>query len=52
MAELTLSLSESVILPFDVPSYASFLEQDIAKIESRYKDVAVTNGATFGLPFN
>ncbi|XP_045032147.1 glutamate carboxypeptidase 2 [Daphnia magna] len=47
MAELTLSLSESVILPFDVPSYASFLEQDIAKIESRYKDVAVTNGATF-----
>lgn len=48
MTELTLNLSESVVLPFDVVSYASFLEKDLDKIESRYKSLAAANGATFG----
>ncbi|XP_046440416.1 glutamate carboxypeptidase 2-like [Daphnia pulex] len=47
MTELTLNLSESVVLPFDVVSYASFLEKDLDKIESRYKSLAAANGATF-----
>jgi|LakMenEpi03Aug12_release.lakeMendotaPanAssembly.Ray.scaffolds.fasta_scaffold496609_2 hypothetical protein len=48
MTELTLNLSESVVLPFDVVSYANFLEKDLDKIESRYKSLAAANGATFG----
>lgn len=48
MTELTLNLSESMVLPFDVVSYARFLERDLDKIESRYKNFAATNGATFG----
>lgn len=50
MTELTLNLSESLLLPFDLVSYASFLERDFNKIEVRYKDIATKNGATFGNP--
>ena len=48
MTELTLNLSESVVLPFDIVSYATFLEKDLDKIESRYKSLVAANGATFG----
>ncbi len=48
MAELSLNLSESLVLPFEVVSYAGFLERDLNKIESRYKAVAGANGVTFG----
>ena len=47
MAELTLNLSESVVLPFDVVNYARFLERDFNKIESRYNELATANGASF-----
>lgn len=48
MAELSLNLSESLVLPFEVVSYASFLERDLDKIESRYNAIAAENGVTFG----
>lgn len=52
MTELTLNLSESMVLPFDVVSYAHFLERDLDKIESRYTNLAANNGATFGNSYN
>jgi hypothetical protein len=52
MTELTLDLSESMVLPFDVVSYAHFLERDLDKIESRYTNLAANNGATFGNSHN
>ena len=48
MTELTLNLSESMVLPFDVVSYAHFLERDLDKIEARYTNLASNNEATFG----
>lgn len=51
MAQLTLKLSESLVLPFDVVSYGRFLERNFNNIERRYKDVVVKNGATFGISY-
>lgn len=49
MAQIALSLSESQVLPFDVVSYATFLERDFSQIEQRYNNVLVKNGGTFGI---
>lgn len=48
MAQMALSLSESVILPFDGISYANFLARDFSQIEQRYNEILTKNGGTFG----
>lgn len=48
MGEMALVLGDSVILPFDVISYAKFLVQEEMKIEKSYRNIALANGATFG----
>ena len=48
LAEMTLKLSNAAVLPFDVERYAAFLEQDLALLEARYRDILAANGASFG----
>lgn len=47
-AEMALALADSVVLPLDIKWYAIYLEEEFTKIQQRYNEQLMANGATLG----